>query len=132
MTGNNALLIAFVKKLGSNNRGITYPSIIPYSFVIPSIEILLNVAAAVNIIGSKKYPIDPINLPPVVGIAILSISLILKTFGFISFLVILNDFGINKNKTKIEVNSLIALIATKQLTAYIKFLLNIISLLNFF
>ena len=47
--------------------------------------------------GSKKYPTDPINLLPVVGIPILNNSFIFFIFGFKSFLLHLNLGKRNRN-----------------------------------
>ena len=54
----------------------------------------------------------------VVGIPIEKTSLILLLLGFKSFLVILKFLGIKKNRTNIEVSSLMTLVRTINATAY--------------
>ena len=69
-------------------------------------------------IGSKNAPIEPMILLMVVGMPIENTSLIFPLFGFKSCLVILKFFGIKKNRTKIDVNSLMTFVKTIKATAY--------------
>ena len=71
-----------------------------------------------TIIGSKKWPIFPINLLPVVGILIRKILFILVAFGIKSFLSNLKFLGKKKNNTIIDVISLIIFDSTIKATAY--------------
>ena len=64
------------------------------------------IRAVVRIIGSRKYPIDPINLDAVFGKAISSESFIYILLGLISCLVILTFLGKKKNNKRIDDNSL--------------------------
>ena len=64
--GIMACEIAIVKKDGNSNNGKTYPFNTPYSWIINSLEYPILRRTVVNIMGSKKDPIFPIILLPVV------------------------------------------------------------------
>ena len=118
MFGIRASDIASVKKDGRRIKGIIYPLIIPYSFTIYLFVYPHFVKAYVRIIGSKKKPIEPMIRLAVVGMPIEKTSLIFTLSGFKSFFEILKFLGMKKNRTNIDVSSLIILTSTTKATAY--------------
>ena len=117
--------MADVKKEGNSSNEYTNPVIMPYSFRIYVFEYPNLVITIVNIIGSKKYEKEPINLLPVDGMEIFNISFKiflsnLKLFKLIFLL------GINNMRQMLEQSSLNIFIRTTPVVA------NVIPYINSF